>query len=184
MSEIRDEVSSCLKKYKSSWLGLGKLLFTVNSLEHYKEWGFDNFSDYCKEELGLSTSIVNQIISAYEYIQNNNPALINTIEKDPTAYVPDYSTLSSLSKVAKDDPNVEEKFRQKVFDMNEKNVAKQLKDELKNEENPMDEIKEKTIKIKKNVKKLDKQIHEISSFGNEVLEASEKLNNLVEKTEI
>lgn len=193
MEELRQEAIKALRRHKSGWVGLGKALVEVQAGDKWKDWGYEKFWDYAKEELGLSTMTAKEMMTAYEYIKNNEPSSLNTIEGNDDAYVPDYHTLASLSKVSERiGDEKEDTIRDTLFNATEETAVKanrEAKDLLsesskKEGEAIMEDIKKKTKGIKKRMKKLDSDIHNTSSFGNEIMETSEKLSELVEKVEI
>jgi hypothetical protein len=193
MDEIRQDALKALRRHKSGWIGLGKILVEISTNSKWKEWGYEKFWDYAKEELGLSTMTAKEMMTAYEYIKSHEPSVLNTIESKQDSYVPDYHTLASLSKAKEGNKlseDKEDKIRDTLFNAGSDTAIKadreargMLAESGKSGEEIMDDIRKKTIGIKKRVKKIDKDIHETSSFGPEVLETSEKLNGLVEKIE-
>jgi len=195
MEELRQEAIKALRRHKSGWLGLGKALVEVQAGNKWKDWGYEKFWDYAREELGLSTMTAKEMMTAYEYIKNNEPSALNTMEGNEDAYVPDYHTIASLSKATNNDKisgDKEDNIRDTLFNATSDNAVKanrEAKDLLtesskKDGEAIMEDIKKKTRGIQKRVRKLDKDIHETSSFGNEVIETSEKLNDMVGKVEV
>lgn len=191
MSE-REEALDAMKQHKSSWLSLGKLLYMIHLHDRFKDWGFEKFGDYYKQELGLSQNTARDMMTAYEYIQNNQPSLLNTLgSSDGPAYVPDYHTVCQLSKAEKGNKLSDEDsgfLRDRLFDMesSEKEVSQAIRDRTKDEsgEDIMEQIRKETVSTKRAAKKLDKKIHEISSFGPEIQELSEKLLELIDKVEV
>lgn len=193
MEDLRQDAMKALRRHKSGWLGLGKALVEVQTSGKWKDWGFEKYWDYAKEELGLSIMTAKEMMTAYEYILKNEPATLNIIEGKQDAYVPDYHTIAALSnardRLGEDKSDV---IRDTLFNADEKTAVqanKEAKDLLsesnkKEGEAIMDDIRKKTRGIQKKVKKLNKDIHETSSFGNEILETSEKLSEMVEKVEI
>jgi hypothetical protein len=191
MSE-REEALDAMKQHKSSWLSLGKLLYMIHLHERFKDWGFEKFGDYYKQELGLSQNTARDMMTAYEYIQNNQPSLLNTVNSgEEQVYVPDYHTVCQLHKAEKNNKLSEEDsgfLRDRLFDMesSEKEVSRAIKDRAQDEtgEDIMEQIRKETASAKRAAKRLDKKVHEISSFGPEIQELSEKLVERIEKVEV
>ena len=194
MNPLRKKAMDALKKHKSGWLGLGSALLEISASNEWKDWGYEKFVDYCKEELGLTAITVNEMITAYEYIKNNEPATLNTLESDPDKYIPDYHTLASLSKARSSDrinDEKEDQIRDILFNAGADSAAaanQQARDLLaesrKGGEEIMADIQRKTASIKKRIKKLDSEIHNTSSFSNDIIEVSEKLTELILKVEV
>lgn len=192
--EIRQQAIKALKVHKRSWLGLGKMLTEISTEHKYKDWGFTNFQEYCKQELGVSGVTAREMMTAYEYVAENEPNILHTIT-DPNSdtVVPDYHTLATLKK-AKDkglDSETEDKVRDTLFNA-EDGIAESTRaardmlspGDTETGEDIMDAIRKKTKSIQKRVKKLDNEIHSTSSFDNTVLEASEKLKEVIDRVEL
>lgn len=191
--EIRQEALAALRRHKSGWLGLGETLVKINVSKQYEDWGYANLWAYCKEELGLTTMTAKEMMIAYEYIEENEPASLNQFKSNPDAYVPDFHTLATLSK--KSDSIGEEKsdkIRDTLFNAEADDVVsagKEAKDLLaednkKEGEEIMNDIRKKTSSIKKRIKKINNDIQNTSSFNNEVLQTSEKLTEMVSQVEV
>lgn len=184
MSEIRQKAIDYMNTHKRSWVGLGKVLYEINQSSEYKEWGHEKFNLYITDELGLAVGTAKQMMMAYEYLLENRPALLNTLESDPEAYVPDFRTIVNLNKLEDDDQEKQE-LEDKLFDETNPHADKEIREAIKSSpEDPLEEIKNKTKKIKKAVKRVVNQIEDTSSFNNEVRETAHKLVDLVDGTEI
>jgi gas vesicle protein len=195
MEDIRQEALKAFKRYRSGWVGLGKILLQIQCNDKFKEFGHETFNDYCKTELGITLMTAKEMMTAYEYIKNVEPGVLNSLESNPDAYIPDYHTIATLAK-AKDtnriDDDKEDKIRDTLFNANDENMvaaSREARDMLsesskKEGQEILDGIEKKTNQIKKKAKKLDNEIHNTSSFDTPVLEASEKLVQLIEGTNI
>jgi len=195
MEELRQQAMKALRRHKSGWLGLGKILIEVSASGKWKDWGFSGFWAYAKEELGLSTMTAKEMMTAYEYIKSHEPATLNVIENNEDSYVPDYHTIASLSKASTNNKISDEKednIRDAIFNANQETAVKANKEARdllaestkKEGEAIMDDIKKKTKSVKKRMRKLDSDIHNTSSFTNEIMETSERLNTLIDGIEV
>jgi len=191
MEKLRQDAMKALRRHKSGWIGLGKSLVEVQAGGQWKDWGFEKFWDYAKEELGLTIMTAKEMMTAYEYVLENEPSVLNTIEGNEDAYIPDYHTIATLSKAKERiGGDKEDVIRDTLFNATDETAvqanrdAKDLMSSQKEGQEIMDDIAKKTNSIKKRVKKLDKEIHNTSSFNNEILETSEKLSEMVDKVEI
>ena len=192
-AETRENAMKALKRHKSGWIGLGKSLVEIKAKDSWKDWGYDKFWDYTKIELGLTIMTAKEMMTAYEYIKNNEPATLNTLDRDDS-YIPDYHTLASLSKASEShriNDEKEDTIRDILFNGEDSAAAsnKKAKDLLselnkKDGETIMEDIKKKTKNIKGRVKKLNNDIQSASSFDNTILETSDRLNEMVSKVVI
>lgn len=189
--DIRDEILTANKRHRSSWLKLGKLLFEVTRENKFEEWGFESFDEYLKQELGITKTVARDMITAYEYIKQNEPSLLNTIEtedSDGSTFIPNYRTICQLRK-AHDNDKIDgddaESFHKKLFNEGaEKEVANDIKEKSKEELNPMDEIRKEAKAVKSLAKRLDNKLHETSAFGMDIIESFESINNRIQQVEV
>ena len=65
MSDLRQTVLLASKRFKSSWVEMGKLLVQVLDASAYKEWGYDTFDAYCYRELRLKKATVDKLTRSY-----------------------------------------------------------------------------------------------------------------------
>lgn len=189
--QLRQTALEALNRHRCGWIQLGKALVEVVSNDTWREWGYDKFTEYCKQELGLTIMTAKEMMMAYEYIQKNQPSLLNNLLDNP--YVPDYHTLATLSKAVENgkvSDDRETTIRDALF--NEDNrvestrEAKDMLSESMKEDGDaiMDDIKKKTKSVKKRMKKLNQDIWDTSSFHNEIQEESDKLNGMIAQVEV
>lgn len=190
MDNVREETMKALKQHKSSWLLLGKHLTKIALQELYKDWGFDDFTGYIAEELGLSKATARSMMVAFEYIQKHQPSILNTIESGNHAYVPDYHTICQLSK-ARSKSEIDDDWGQSLHERAfsddpkaPKMIQQELRDAQGGGEEIMDDIRKQTVSVKRSCKKLHKKIYETSSFGNPVHELADQLLDEVNKVEV
>lgn len=193
MEELRQKAIDALRRHKSGWIKLGAALAEINASCKWKDWGYEKFQDYHREELGLTPLVAREMMLAYEYIKHNEPNVLNTL--DSGGYVPDFHTIASLSKAStkeKISDDKEDEIRDVLFNATPDSAAvvnKKVMDLLaeankKDGEEILNDIKRKTTSIKKRIKKINNEIQTTSSFNNEILELSEKLTGLILKVEV
>ncbi len=73
MSELRKTVLLAAKRFKSSWVEMGKLLVEVLQTEAWKEWGHDSFDTYCYTELRLKKTTVDKLTKSYRFLDKHEP---------------------------------------------------------------------------------------------------------------
>jgi hypothetical protein len=190
VDDPREEAMKSWRRYKNGWVGLGKWLTKIQSQELWKDWGHDSFMKYCKEELDLTPMTTKDMMVAYNYIKENQPSSLNTLETDENAYVPDFNTVSSICKAehkgtlqcGKSDDLFNELFEE---GKKPSEVRKNMKDyHVPPGDELMAGIRKQTNKVKRDAKKLNKLIHETSSFEDDVRELSDQLVDKVEGTSI
>ncbi|MBD3408412.1 MAG: hypothetical protein GF411_19975 [Candidatus Lokiarchaeota archaeon] len=189
--QLRQDALEALNRHRCGWIQLGKVLVEVVSTDQWKDWGYEKFTEYCKQELGLTIMTAKEMMMAYEYIQKNQPSLLNNLLDNP--YVPDYHTLATLSRAVekgKIDDDRETTIRDALFDADKRvestREAKDMLSESMKEDGEaiMDDIKKMTKSVKKRMKKLNQDIWNTSSFHNEIQETSDKLTDMVTSVEV
>lgn len=90
----RYQVISAVRRFRSNWVELGKLLTNVAYGGDYKEWGYDDFKIYCAKELGLKEATVKKLMVSYNYMKSYAPDRLQP--RDNSYDVPDYQTVELL----------------------------------------------------------------------------------------
>lgn len=109
---VRYQVLVSLRKFRSSWVELGRLLTDIAYGGDYKEWGYEDFEIYCARELGLKKPTVKKLMVSYNYMKSYAPERLEKHEEEQdTGYdVPDYQTVELLKKTReREDINDDEK---------------------------------------------------------------------------
>jgi hypothetical protein len=134
---LRYQVLISLRKFRSSWVELGRLLTDVAYGGDYKEWGYDDFEVYCARELGLKKPTVNKLMLSYRYMQKKEPDRLGQYEKwdgdGVPPDMPDYQTVGLLQKVDdRDDIDNESKNRFHSLAFDEGAEETSLRKEIRN----------------------------------------------------
>mgnify|MGYP001612322654 FL=1 len=179
MADIRKQTVDANKKYKGSWLTLSYLLNDVKEGEYYSEWGFENFEAYIKDELGLTTSLVKNMINAFKFIAKTQPNAVAAVKKGEVAPVPEFCTVNALVK-AKDKNIITEEKAKEVQDfifenpLKTKESNKVIKSGL-SEKEVVEDINKEIKEVKKLSFKLNDKLHNTSAFDDEVIKLSDEL---------
>jgi hypothetical protein len=70
---LRQAALVAAKRFKSSWVEMGKLLVQVMQDNAWKEWGHDSFDTYCYKELRLKKSTVDKLTRSYRFLDKHEP---------------------------------------------------------------------------------------------------------------
>lgn len=144
----RHRVLVALRRFRASWVELGRLLTEVSAGGDYREWGFDSFEVYCARELGLKKPTVAKLIASYRYMQRHAGERLAAFDEDaqneredaPPPDVPDYQTVDLLRKLReRDDIDEGEKnqFHRLAFDEGAEETA--LRKEIRSALAPREE---------------------------------------------
>jgi len=69
----RHVVLLAAKRFKSSWVELGKLLTKVRNEALYQQWGYDTFESYCFNELRIRKQTADKLTKSYTFLDKHEP---------------------------------------------------------------------------------------------------------------
>ncbi|NMB75714.1 MAG: hypothetical protein GYA21_11375 [Myxococcales bacterium] len=72
----RHEVLSAARKFKTSWVELGGKLWEVRKKEMYRDWGFDSFDLYCRDEIRIKPATAQKLTMSYGFLKSEEPQLL------------------------------------------------------------------------------------------------------------
>ncbi len=95
---LRREVLESAKLFKSSWIELGRCLYTVYKDKKYKEWGFGEFEHYTAKEIGIRKETSLKLLRSYFFLEKEEPDYLRSqYRKDASAgNLPTYETVDVL----------------------------------------------------------------------------------------
>lgn len=118
---LRYHVLESAKNFKSSWIELGRALYSVYKDKLYKEWGFSTFDAYTLKEIGIKKPTAMKLLRSYYFLEKEEPAYLKKdyTESVDTAKLPSYEAIDLLRK-AKDKKSLDEedytKLKQDIFE--------------------------------------------------------------------
>ncbi|HUK66116.1 MAG TPA: hypothetical protein VLV17_04760 [Anaeromyxobacteraceae bacterium] len=92
---VRRRVLECARRFKASWVDLGRLLCEVRDEALWKGWGYPGFETYCAKELFLRRQTVEKLTRSYGFLSRHEPALVR--EQPPTS-APSFEVIEVLSR--------------------------------------------------------------------------------------
>lgn len=72
---FRHTVLSASKRFKSTWVELGKLLVQVRDEAKYEEWGYASFETYCSKELHIRKATADKLVRSFSFLARHEPQL-------------------------------------------------------------------------------------------------------------
>lgn len=102
-SSFRYQILDSAKRFKTNWIELAKLLYTVKKDKLYKEWGYISFDNYCSKELGIRKQTAFKLLSSYYFLTKEEPDFLNeeTLKNKSPKELPNYESIDILRR-AKD----------------------------------------------------------------------------------
>jgi hypothetical protein len=131
---LRYQVLEASKNFKSSWIGLGQILYTVYKDKIFKEWGYMSFEAYCKGEIGIQQQTAGKLLHSYYFLEKNEPEFLKTVQSEETPQpksIPALDAVNVLRLAAKSKELTEDDyqdFKKSVFEDGQdgKEVKKQV----------------------------------------------------------
>ncbi|MDD5136573.1 MAG: hypothetical protein PHN63_04425 [Candidatus Omnitrophica bacterium] len=118
---IRYRVLQCAKNFKTSWIELGQVLYSVWKDKAYKEWGYITFDAYTQKEIGIKKTTAMKLLKSYYFLEKEEPVYLqkdHSASQD-TAAVPSYESVNLL-RLAKNkntlDKDDYQRFRKDVLE--------------------------------------------------------------------
>ena len=70
---FRQTVLLAAKRFKSSWVELGKLLVKVRDEALYEQWGYPTFDAYCLSEVRIRKSTADKLTRSFSFLDKHEP---------------------------------------------------------------------------------------------------------------
>lgn len=182
---LRYNVLEAVKSFKSSWIGLGQIIYTVYKDKMFKEWGYLTFEAYCKAELGLQKQTASKLLHSYYFLEKHEPQFLKTVQADeavdPKA-IPTVDAINVLRLAANNKTLTEEdyqEFKKNVFEEGKegKEVKKQMGlrlRSLREEEDPQKAREERRIRALKRLYSTAKTLQKELMYGNFITDKTAK----------
>jgi hypothetical protein len=71
----RRRVLECARRFKSSWVDLGRALCEVKQGSLWREWGHASFEAYCAKELFIRRATAEKLTTSYRFIERHEPEM-------------------------------------------------------------------------------------------------------------
>jgi hypothetical protein len=113
----RAELLRRARRFKTSWIELAEALTQARRSSRWKDWGYDSFEAYAKNELHLKQETVDKLTGSYSFLQRRAPAVLS---RDPIREpFPTYQAVDFLRRAEESDSaprEAVEEIRRRVID--------------------------------------------------------------------
>lgn len=92
---IRHSLLLAAKRFKSTWVELGKLLVKVRDEASYEEWGYPTFEAYCAKELHLRKQTALKLTRSFSFLRKHEPKQV--LGEDLAERAPAYEVVEVLA---------------------------------------------------------------------------------------
>ena len=70
---FRHTVLTAARRFKASWVELGKLLVRVRNDASFTEWGYETFDVYCAKELRIRKATADKLTRSFGFLERHEP---------------------------------------------------------------------------------------------------------------
>lgn len=117
---LRYHILENAKSFKTSWVELGRALYSVSKDKLYKEWGYSSFDIYTSKEIGIRKQTAMKLLRSYYFLEKEEPAYLKEeyVENSDTASIPSYESIDVLRQAKNKkglDENDYSRLKEKVF---------------------------------------------------------------------
>ncbi len=97
-NSLRYHILKNAKDFKTSWIELGRALYTVWKDKLYKEWGYSEFDIYTAKEIGIRKQTAMKLLKSYYFLEKEEPTYLaqEHVEIQDTASVPSFESVDVL----------------------------------------------------------------------------------------
>ena len=117
---LRQHALQCAKNFKTSWVDLGRVLYSVWKDKHYRNWGYSTFDAYTSKEINIRKLTAIKLLRSYYFLEKEEPQYLKEeyVESADAATVPTYESIDVL-RLAKNKKALDEadynNLRKNVF---------------------------------------------------------------------
>jgi hypothetical protein len=73
---LRHNVLGAARRFKASWVELGKMLVKVRDEALFTQWGFASFEQYCSKELHIRKATADKLVRSFSFLARHEPARV------------------------------------------------------------------------------------------------------------
>ncbi len=106
---FRRHALEAAKNFKTSWVELGRALYSVWKDKKFKEWGFAKFDTYTSKEIGIRKQTAMKLLKSYFFLEKEEPRYLQDsfLAQADAANVPTYEAVDVL-RMAKSKKSLDE----------------------------------------------------------------------------
>lgn len=96
---LRHEALEAAKRFKASWIELGRALATVWRDKAFRAWGYLTFEAYCVQEMGIRVMTARKLVHSYGFLEREEPETLRHLTAGPPAALPHYEAVNVLRQL-------------------------------------------------------------------------------------
>lgn len=79
---LRRETLEAAKRFKASWIELGRVLWTVYREKKFREWGYLTFEAYSMKEVGIRAPTAKKLLHSYYFLEKEEPSTLQRLTSE------------------------------------------------------------------------------------------------------
>ena len=79
---LRHQTLDAAKRFKTSWIELGRMLWTVFREKKFREWGYLTFDAYCAKEVGIRAATAKKLLQSYYFLEKEEPTFLKRVSSE------------------------------------------------------------------------------------------------------
>jgi hypothetical protein len=183
---LRCAVLEAAKLFKTSWIELGRSLYSVHKDKRYKEWGYSEFEHYTSKEIGIRKETSMKLLRSYFFLEKEEPDYLRSqFRKDrPAGNIPSYETVDVLRQAKSKKLLGEDEYqdlKSKIFDKGKD--AKEVKKDLTAMIRSREELEPEEAWEKKRESPLKRMLSVLTSLKNEAKSSKLVSAQIIKETE-
>lgn len=121
VNSLRYHVLESAKNFKTSWVELGRGLYSVWKDKLYKDWDYSTFDIYTSREIGIRKQTAMKLLKSYYFLEKEEPGYLKQdyVDSADAALVPGYESIDVL-RLAKNKKTLDEddyaNFKKEIFE--------------------------------------------------------------------
>ena len=93
---LRHQTLEAAKRFKASWIDLGRMLWTVYREKKFREWGYLTFEAYCAKEIGIRAATAKKLLHSYYFLEKEEPSTLKRLTEAAPASLPSADSVNLL----------------------------------------------------------------------------------------
>lgn len=182
---LRFHILESAKNFKTSWVELGRALYSVWKDKHYKEWGFNNFDTYASREIGIRKPTAMKLLRSYYFLEREEPEYLkgDYVDSANAATLPGYESIDVL-RLAKNKKTLDSQdyahLKRKIFEGKD---AREARRDLTALMRQREELDPEEARQKRKLSTLRRFLSALKSLKNEIESSKLLPSPLIKETQ-
>lgn len=105
-NSLRYQVLQSAKNFKTSWIDLGRALYSVWKDRLYKDWGYGTIEAYTSREIGIRKQTAMKLLKSYYFLEKEEPGYLEEgyVASSNVTNLPSYEAVDLLRRAKNKKP--------------------------------------------------------------------------------